>query len=97
MGQSAIMAFFMGKCMEFAKIDIFSGELIYDLIFNFEESEPLNGSYEQLGFETKNFMFNSGSYFIFVIIIGLSFIYSKVVHHFAMKYPHNEFLRNKAI
>jgi len=61
------------------------------------ESDPLNGSFEFLGFDSKNFIFNSGSYFIFVFILSTTFIYSRALQYFAKKYPYNEYLRNKAI
>lgn len=52
--------FFQG-CLMFAQIDIFSGETFYPIIFEFKETEPFTGKFDQFGFGTKNFFMNSGS------------------------------------
>jgi len=47
-----MMALFVGKCMEFAKIDVFSGEQVYEFLFTFKETEPVNGRFEEMGLDT---------------------------------------------
>ena len=56
--------FFQG-CMTFAQIDIFDGQNYYDEWFNFAETSPHSDMFEMMDIGDKNFVMNSGSYFIF--------------------------------
>ena len=62
--------FFEG-CAEIAQFDIFDGQGIYNKLFEITDASPLNDNYELLGITGKNFLINSGSFFIFLIGIIL--------------------------
>ena len=62
------IAFFQGAVV-FASMDIFSGESLYEQIFEFKETEPLNVNFELLDIDSKIFIMNSGSFF--VILFGV--------------------------
>jgi len=55
---------FIQGCMEFANVDIFSGEVIYLTLFEFTPTDPLTDNFEQFGIGDLNFLINSGSYFV---------------------------------
>ena len=55
--------------MTFASMDVFMGAEITEATMRFRETSPVNDNFELFGMEDKNFMMNSGSYF--VIQIGL--------------------------
>ena len=46
-------------------MDVFDGSGLYALIFDFKQTEALSPNFESFGISDKNFMMNSGSYFIF--------------------------------
>ena len=54
--------------MEFANVDLFSGEKLYELI-NYTETDPLTDNFEQFGIGDLNYLMNSGSYY--VVQVGL--------------------------
>jgi len=57
-------------------MDVFDGGGIYLSLFNFTESDPHTESFGMLGIETKNFLVNSGSYFIVMFgILGFNLVY----------------------
>ena len=65
--------FFEG-CAQVAQLDIFDGAALYDEWFTVIETEPLNFNFDIFDIGSKNFLFNSGSFFIFFIgIIGVNF------------------------
>ena len=47
--------------MVVAQIDVFDGQGIYEKIFNFTNSEPLNPHFDDFGIGDMNFLPNSGS------------------------------------
>jgi hypothetical protein len=55
---------FFEVCFDFAQMDVFHAEQIYENTFDFEPTTPLNDRFDQFGTSTKNFVMNSGSYFI---------------------------------
>lgn len=63
---------FYEACMMFAKQDMFDGQELYGEWFVFFETTALNDMFEILDFGDKNFIMNSGSYFIFIV---LTFVY----------------------
>lgn len=68
---------FFELCILFANLDIFSGEKIFSVLFVFRETTPLNAIFEKNGVDSKNYISNSGSFFI--ILIGLW------IHHALIK------------
>ena len=73
---------FMKGCMSFAQMDVFDGSGLYAQVFDFKPTEPLTPNFESFGISDKNFMMNSGSYFIFFIsffvINGSLFLINKI-------------------
>ena len=47
---------------------MFDGQELYGKWFVFEETTPFNDMFEILDYGDKNFIMNSGSYFIFIIV-----------------------------
>ena len=65
--------FFQG-CMMFAQMDILDGQGFYKKWFKFRETTPHSEMFEMMDIGDKNFMMNSGSYFIlFALAVGYSF------------------------
>ena len=61
--------------MIFAKMDVLSGEEFFRANFNFTETDPYNYNFEQFGFESMNFIYNSGSFLLIMTgIIAYYFI-----------------------
>jgi hypothetical protein len=52
--------------------------MFYTKVLELYETEPLNGMFERLEWEDKIFIFNSGSYFIFLVAIIL-YVLAKVI------------------
>jgi len=73
----------------FAKIDILSGENFFADNFGFVETDPYTPILEQMGFETKNFMINSVSFFpVLLGIIGwfvVKLLTNKICTYFYFK------------
>lgn len=61
-------------------MDILQGEEIIDWLFVFKESKPLSRSFDLYGFNNKNFMLNSGSYFLLQIIIVVQISFMSLLH-----------------
>jgi hypothetical protein len=57
--------------MMFAQMDVLDGGRFYSQMFEFKETGSLNDNYDLIGIEDKNFVMNSGSYFIIILIIVL--------------------------
>lgn len=77
-------AFFEGIA-SIGQIDIFDGKEYYQTIFEVKETTSLNSNFELFDIEGKNFLINSGSYFIFFgfvivfnLIEGILNIFAKV-------------------
>ena len=57
--------------MIFSKMDMFQGDDMYSNAFDFVATEPYSDGFEYFGYETKNFLINSGSFTLFLAIIFL--------------------------
>jgi hypothetical protein len=55
---------FYQESLVIADMDIFMGETIIEAIMRFKETDALNDNFELYGIGDKNFMSNSGSYFL---------------------------------
>jgi hypothetical protein len=82
---SHTMTFFGGAIM-FANIDIFSGDELYEAIFEFKTTYALNDKFDQYGMSNKNFIMNSGSYFIMQILIIVNFFMKRLIKYICKKF-----------
>ena len=64
-------AMFFQGCMIFSKMDMFQGDDLFSNAFDFTHTEPFSDSFEYFGYETKNFLINSGSFTLFLVLIFL--------------------------
>lgn len=76
---------FFEVCIMFASLDIFSGEKLYELMFEFREDEPLNEKFDQLDMGGKNFLMNSGSFFIMAFLIFFTFYLKRIINFICSK------------
>jgi hypothetical protein len=76
---------FFEVCIMFSSLDIFSGEKLYELIFEFREDEPLNEKFDQLDMGGKNFLMNSGSFFIMATLIVWTFYLKRFINFICSK------------
>ena len=65
---------------------MFDGEAIYQEIFIFQETRPLSQNFEMFDYESKNFMTNSGSYFIMMLGIFMVYLIGYLVNLVAVFY-----------
>lgn len=75
---------FFKICMYIGQLDPFDGEDIYKDMFQFTEVEALNDNYILLGIDSKNFLVNSGSYFIFIALTLVFYIVKFLINRIAM-------------
>lgn len=57
---------FLKGCMLFAQMDVLDGASLFEAIFEFRETSALNENFENFDIGDKNFIMNSGSYFILI-------------------------------
>lgn len=65
---------FLSICIQFAQMDIFDGQTLYEVYLILKETGPVNENFAFFGIENSNFILNSGSYFI--ILAGLVLYYA---------------------
>jgi len=70
-------------------MDIFYGTEIIDGTMRFRETEAINDNFELFGIENKNFMLNSGSYFIIQIGLVGYFLGRWLINKLAVRYAHS--------
>lgn len=73
-------------------MDIFSGKYTYDKV-KFLPTEPLNGNFLLMAWETKNFIYNTGSIFYFIVIIIVKVKGYQLVNWIAVKYNNEKWAR----
>ena len=76
-------AFFFDQCFEFAKMDVFSAEE-YFAEAGFIETPSYSDKLESAGFETMNFMINSGSFLVFLALTIAEFVFRKGITSLAV-------------
>jgi len=76
------LVFFQG-CIIVANLDVMGGEDWYEANLRFAETAPLN---QLFGMGDKNFMMNSGSYFLIQILMAAEFFTKKIVSKFSRRY-----------
>jgi hypothetical protein len=69
----AHLTLFYSYCVKLAGFDILQGALIYEAIFDFKKTEPLNEVFEQYDFGDMNFFFNSESMLLIVLFMIVQF------------------------
>lgn len=70
-------------------MDVLDGQNLYSLLFDFTYTAPLNDMFEHMDMGDKNFIMNSGSYFIIIFISGMYFLAKKMMNKLAVKYSYN--------
>lgn len=78
-------SFFQGAIL-FAGMDIFSGEDFYEKNLVFQETQPINIRFEEMGVGDKNFMMNSGSYLIMQLFAFLWFYGKQILIRICVKF-----------
>ena len=71
---------------DFAKMDLFDLEDFYAKNMEFIETKPFNSKFEKMGFESKNFLLNSGSLMLFIIMIFVTFFFQKTCNFLAIRF-----------
>ena len=66
-------------------MDILDGSGYYEEWFVFKETDPHNENYEFLGISDKNFIMNSGSYFIVASGVIIITIAKYIINYLAVK------------
>lgn len=84
--------FFAGAIL-FANMDVLSGEDFYENNFNFKETEALNERFETMGMDSQNFIKNSGSYFILMILIYGQFFFKRLINKFCIYFAKYKIVR----
>ena len=62
---------FFKQTIEFANVDLLSGEDLYEKWLEMEPTSPLSAKFSELDYETKNFLLNSGSFFVMLTFVLL--------------------------
>ena len=88
--------FFQG-CMVFAKMDILSGETLFAEYFYFKKTDPYTEALEQFGFETTNFMINSGSFFPILVGVGNWLIFKYLVNRACTRFYRIKLVRSVGV
>ena len=57
--------------MKFAQMDVFDGASYFEEWFVFVETSPVNYNFDSMGMGDRNFVMNSGSFFIMVVFIAI--------------------------
>lgn len=70
---------FFVACMQIADIDIFSGKPFYEAHFVFKATEPLSDIFKNAGFGDQNYLLNSGSVTIMVVVIMVYHLFKWIV------------------
>lgn len=77
---------FLEALCDFAKMDLFDLEDFYAKNLEFIETKPFNSKFEKMGFESKNFLLNSGSLMLFIIMIFVTFFFQKTSNFLAIRF-----------
>ena len=93
----AVTFMFFQGCMMFAQMDIFDGQGWYEQWFEFKETTMHSEMFEMMGIGDKNFMMNSGSYFIIGGGLALYYIGRYILNSFAKSYPSSHTIRKIGI
>ena len=78
-------------------MDVLDGQGAYQRWFSFLETTPVNDMFELLDIEDKNFILNSGSYFIIIFIFLGYFIGKYIINLVSAHYSKSEKFRTVGI
>ena len=84
---------FYQACFEVQKLDIFHGEEISAMLFNFLDTPPFSMNFEWFGISDQNFIYNSGSYFIIAALIILKFTGFELISRLMIPFRRQEWAR----
>jgi hypothetical protein len=59
-------------------------EDFYERNFEFVETDAFNSKFNAMGFDSKNFLMNSGSIMVFIIMVFVTFMFQKVCNRIAI-------------
>jgi len=65
-------------------MDVLDGYGIYSKLFVFRETDPLNDLFEMLDYSDKNFVLNSGSYFVMMVLLLAYYIVGYIINRLAV-------------
>jgi len=85
-------AFYQGAIM-FASMDILSGEALYEKIFVFKETPPLSTKFEELDYGDMNYVMNSGSILIMLVIIVAEPLVCRGANYLCLHFPEHFIVR----
>ena len=68
--------------MKFAQVDVFDGAGYYEDWFVFVETSPVNSNFEEMSMGDRNFVNNSGSYFIMGFFITVYYLVLTILNYF---------------
>ena len=88
---------FYQACFELSKLDIFQGEAIWAYLCRFLETPPLSTNFEWFGIADQNFINNSGSYFIYVALIVLTFTGRELISRVMIPCRRHEWARKLGV
>ena len=88
---------FYQACFEVQKLDIFHGEEISAILFNFLYTPPFSINFEWFGIADQNFINNSGSYFIYVALIVLTFTGRELISRVMIPCRRHEWARKLGV
>ena len=66
-------------------MDILNGEDMYEVFFEFKVTEPIGKKWEFFGIENSNFINNSGSYFVLILLTIVVSIVLMVINKISVK------------
>ena len=73
-------------------MDIFSAEELFSKL-EMAETQPYTAKLEEVGFETMNFLINSGSFFVFLLLGVLEYFGRKVLVFICTRFARYKFFR----
>ena len=91
------MFLFLQGCILFAQMDLLDGADLFEAIFDFKETEPLNENFAYYKIEDRNFIMNSGSYFVVQVILFASHFTMSFINIIAVKFARNKHARELGI
>ena len=86
-------AVFFQAGITFAAVDVLKGEQLYETIFVFTPTPPLTPRFDQFKMSDRNFLKNSGSYFLLQTLILLDFAGRLVLHKMLRRCASNRRVR----
>ena len=86
--------FFFEKCFDLAKMDVFSAEE-YFATAGFIETPAYSDKLESAGFETMNFLINSGSFLVFLALTIAEFVFRLGITSIAVLFANKSWICRK--